>query len=152
MRPRASAAALSRKARTRPGSPISTVRSGAPAAPRPRPAIRWTTSWKRAPPKSNRLHAPPPHALLRTMWRVATSAAAVPGVDSLLSYGTRAVFTPERGMRLSTRGNPAAADLLRHAFADVPGNASLARSWAKFARSWPRGSQTNLLELYPRLD
>ena len=100
----------------------------------------------------NRLHAAPARPLLRTTWRIATRAAAVPGVDSLLSYGARAVFTPERGMRLSTRGNPAAADLLRHAFADVPGNASLARSWAKFARSWPRGPQTQLLELYPRLD
>ncbi len=100
----------------------------------------------------NRLHAPPTHPRLRTTWRIATRAAAVPGIDSLLSYGTRAVFTPERGMRLSTRGNPAAADLLRHAFADVPGNASLARSWGKFARSWPGGPQTQLLELYPRLD
>ncbi len=48
--------------------------------------------------------------------------------------------------------DPAAADLVRHAFADVPGNPSLARSWARCARSWPRGAQTQLLELYPRLD
>ena len=33
-------------------------------------------------------------------------------------------------MRMSARANPAAADLLRHAFADVPGNSNLARSWA----------------------
>ena len=43
------------------------------------------------------------------------------------------------------RGNPAAANLVRHAFADVPGNSSLARSWAKFARAWPRGAQGHLL-------
>ncbi|MGP0103102.1 MAG: alpha/beta fold hydrolase, partial [Solirubrobacteraceae bacterium] len=45
-----------------------------------------------------------------------------------------------------------AADLVRHAFADVPGNSSLARSWARCARNWPRGAQTQLLEGYPRLD
>jgi pimeloyl-ACP methyl ester carboxylesterase len=55
-------------------------------------------------------------------------------------------------MRLSARENPAAADLVRQAFADVPGNSALARSWAKCARSWPRGAQRELLELYPRLD
>ena len=58
---------------------------------------------------------------------------------------------PERGLRLSARANPAAADLLRHAFADVPGNSNLARSWARCARAWPRGAQTHLLDLYPRL-
>jgi pimeloyl-ACP methyl ester carboxylesterase len=99
-----------------------------------------------------RLHARPEHPLLRGAWRLATSAGAVPGLDDLLSYGTRAVFTPKRGLRLSARGNPAASDLVRHAFADVPGDSSLARSWAKCARSWPRGAQTHLLELYPQLD
>jgi pimeloyl-ACP methyl ester carboxylesterase len=100
----------------------------------------------------NRLHARPVGEPFRAAWRLTTMAAAVPGLDGLLSYGVRAVFTPERGMRLSARGNPAAADLLRHAFADVPGNSSLARSWARCARSWPRGAQTQLLELYPRLE
>jgi pimeloyl-ACP methyl ester carboxylesterase len=80
-----------------------------------------------------------------------TRAAAVPGLDRQLSHGVRAVFTPARGLRMSARGNPAAADLLRHAFADVPGNSNLARSWARCARAWPRGPQTYLLDLYPRL-
>ncbi|MGA2320116.1 MAG: alpha/beta hydrolase [Solirubrobacteraceae bacterium] len=100
----------------------------------------------------NRLHAPPQRRLLREAWRMAACAAAVPGMDRLLSSATRAVFTPERALGLSARRNPAAADLMRHAFADVPGNSSLARSWAKCARAWPRGAQTYLLELYPRLD
>lgn len=100
----------------------------------------------------NRLHLRPANALLREGWRVSARAAAFPGLDGLLSYGARAIFTPERGMRLSVRGNPAAADLFRHAFADVPGNSSLARSWARCARVWPRGAQTHLLDLYPRLD
>jgi pimeloyl-ACP methyl ester carboxylesterase len=101
---------------------------------------------------SNRMHAPPERAALRAAWRMSARAAAVPGLDRLLSYGTHAVFTPERGMRLSARANPAAADLVRHAFADVPGNSNLARSWAKAAAAWPRGAQTHLLDLYPRLE
>jgi pimeloyl-ACP methyl ester carboxylesterase len=100
----------------------------------------------------NRLHTAPSNERVRGAWRLGARAAAVPGLDGLLSYAARAVFSPERGMRLSVRGNPAAADLVRHAFAGVPGNSSLARSWARCARSWPRGAQTHLLELYPRLD
>jgi pimeloyl-ACP methyl ester carboxylesterase len=100
----------------------------------------------------NRMHATPSHARMRAAWQLSARAAAVPGLDRLLSYGTRAVFTPERGQRLSARANPAAADLFRHAFADVPGNSSLARSWAKCARNWPRGAQPQLLDWYPRLD
>ena len=100
----------------------------------------------------NRMHAPPQRPLLCMAWRTTTRMGAVPGVDRLLSYGTRAVFSPKRGLHLSARANPAACDLLRHAFADVPGNSSLARSWAKCARAWPRGAQTHLLELYRELD
>jgi pimeloyl-ACP methyl ester carboxylesterase len=100
----------------------------------------------------SRMHAPPAHPKLRSTWRWTARAAAVPGLDRLLSHGTRALFTPQRAVSLSARGNPAAANLARHAFADVPGNSSLARSWAKLARSWPRGAQVHLLDLYPRLD
>jgi pimeloyl-ACP methyl ester carboxylesterase len=100
----------------------------------------------------NRLHCPPQSARLRTAWRLAATAGAVPGLDRLLTHGAQAAFTPERGLRLTARADPAARDLLRHAFADVPGNPSLARSWSRCARSWPRGAQTQLLELYPRLD
>jgi pimeloyl-ACP methyl ester carboxylesterase len=100
----------------------------------------------------NRLHAPPVHARARAAWGLTTRLAAVPGLDRLLASGARVVFTPERGLRLSARGNPAAADLVRHAFADVRGNSSLARSWAKCARSWPRGAQAQLLEGYGRLE
>ena len=101
---------------------------------------------------SNRLHAKPADTATRRAMRAALLAGSVPGLDVVLSYGARAVFAPERGMRLSARGNPAAADLMRHAFADVPGNASLARSWAKCARAWPWEQHTELLDLYPRLD
>jgi pimeloyl-ACP methyl ester carboxylesterase len=100
---------------------------------------------------SNRLHAPPPRAGARALWRAAAMSGAIPGVDRVAGYGMRAAFSPERGARLSVRGNPAAGDLFRHAFADVPGNAALARSWAKCARAWPTGAREELLELYPRL-
>jgi pimeloyl-ACP methyl ester carboxylesterase len=100
----------------------------------------------------NRMHAPPTRQRTRAAWRLTAQLAAVPGLDRLLASGACAVFTPERGVRLSARGNPAAADLVRHAFADVSGNSSLARSWAKCAHSWPRGSQIQLLQGYPRLD
>ena len=49
---------------------------------------------------------------------------------------------------MSARGNPAARDLVRHAFADVGGNAHRARAWAKAARRWPVGTQGDLLEAY----
>ncbi|HEY0516096.1 MAG TPA: alpha/beta hydrolase [Solirubrobacteraceae bacterium] len=100
----------------------------------------------------NRLHTAEPRPLLRSAARMAVRAAAVPGLDSLLSYGAAAAFRPEQGIALSARANPAAADLFRQAFADVPGNSSLARSWAKCARSWPRGPLKELLDLYPQLN
>src|SRR5208282_253788 len=99
----------------------------------------------------NRMHGPPAHQLRRQGWQLLTSTAAVPGLDGLLSYGAGLLFRPDWGVSLSSRANPAAADLMRHAFADVPGNSSLARSWARCARHWPRGAQTQLLDLYPRL-
>ncbi len=100
----------------------------------------------------SRMHAAPRDARLRAAWRLSATAGAVPGLDRLLTYGARAAFRPERGLRLSARGDPAASDLVRHAFADVAGNPSLARSWSRCARTWPRGAQAQLLELYPRLE
>jgi pimeloyl-ACP methyl ester carboxylesterase len=100
----------------------------------------------------SRLHAAPERARARALWRAAAMAGAIPGLDRVAGYGMRAAFGPGRGTRLSARGNPAAHDLLRHAFADAPGNAALARSWAKCARAWPTGAREDLLELYPRLD
>jgi pimeloyl-ACP methyl ester carboxylesterase len=97
----------------------------------------------------NRLHAPPERA--RAALRAAVMAGGIPGLDRLTGYGARALFSPERGSRLSARGNQATRDLVRHAFADVPGNVPLARSWAKCARAWPGGARVDLLELYPQL-
>ena len=100
----------------------------------------------------NRLHLPVEGARKREAWRLATLGGSLPGLDRVLSHATKLVFTPELGLRMSERGAPEAGDLMRHAFADVPGNPNLARSWAKCARRWPRGPQRQLLELYPRLN
>jgi pimeloyl-ACP methyl ester carboxylesterase len=99
----------------------------------------------------NRLHRPIEHPRKREAWRLVTLGGSIPGLDRVLSHATKLVFTPELGMRLSARENPAAGDLLRHAFADVPGNPNLARSWAKCARRWPKDAQRQLIDLYPRL-
>jgi pimeloyl-ACP methyl ester carboxylesterase len=99
----------------------------------------------------NRMHAPPAHTTGRRLWALAARLGAIPGLDKALSFGARAAFRPEWGTRLSARGNPQSTDLLRHAFADVAGNAPLARSWARCARAWPQGAQSHLLDEYPRL-
>ena len=100
---------------------------------------------------SSRLHARSARPLPDAAFRAAATAARVPGLDVLFSYGARAVYRPSVGVRYSARGNRDAAALVRHAVQDVPGNASLARSWSKCARHWPWRPQRQLLELYPRL-
>jgi pimeloyl-ACP methyl ester carboxylesterase len=83
----------------------------------------------------------------RRAWRLAARAGSIPLLDRAVSHGAKIVMRPELGMRLSARGNPEARDLVRHAVADVGGNANLARSWAKFARSWPAsGARGEVLE------
>ena len=91
----------------------------------------------------NRMHRtePTPGAA-----RVAARRGArrrLPGLDRVLTHAAaRAVFRPAFGMSLTARGNPAARDLFRHAFADVGGNAKLARAWARFARRWPAAARS----------
>jgi len=100
---------------------------------------------------SSRLHGAARRPGLRA-WRTVTRAAAVPGLDRLLSHGARVVFRPELGVRLSARGNPDARDLVRHALADVGGNGNRARSWAKLARAWPVAAESRYQEAYAQLD
>jgi len=101
---------------------------------------------------SNRLHGPVMRPALVRSWRTAAQVGAVPGVDRVMAHGARLLFRPRLGSALSARGNPAARDLVRHAFADIGGNGNLARSWAKAARSWPLEAQTGLLEAYAGID
>jgi pimeloyl-ACP methyl ester carboxylesterase len=99
----------------------------------------------------NRMHRRNGHEPIRRSWRTIAQLGAIPGMGGILSHGVRLAARPELGPRLSASGAPAARDLVRHAFADVGGNAELARSWARFARRWPSGARAELLDLYPQL-
>jgi len=99
----------------------------------------------------NRLHRREEFRGRRAAWRAACRAAALPGLDRMLARAATLVFRPAMGERLSAQRNPAARDLVRHAFADVAGNGNRARSWAKFARRWPTGAQRYLLDSYPQI-
>ena len=87
----------------------------------------------------------------RRAWRMVARAGAIPGLDRAVTHAARAAFPPTWGQQLSARANPAARDLVRHAFADVGGNANLARAWARHARRWPAGGQAELLDRYAAL-
>jgi pimeloyl-ACP methyl ester carboxylesterase len=97
----------------------------------------------------NRLHRRDEFTAQRALWRAACRMAALPGLDRVLARGATVVFRPAVGERLSVQNNPAARDLIRHAFSDVGGNGNRARSWAKFARRWPVEAQRQLLDAYP---
>jgi pimeloyl-ACP methyl ester carboxylesterase len=116
-------------------------------------ALRAVTSGRLEPTRlvlmPNRLHRRYMHPGKRTAWRAACRAAALPGLDRVVAHGATYVFRPSVGERLSAQHNPAARDLVRHAFADVGGNGNRARSWAKFARRWPEQAQSQLLDAYP---
>lgn len=100
----------------------------------------------------NRLHGQPARSRLPAPLRVVAPAAALPGLDRAASRAVPLAYRPEQGMKLTARGNPAARDLVRHATADVAGNANLARSWSRWVRRWPSGAQTDLLDAYPRIE
>jgi pimeloyl-ACP methyl ester carboxylesterase len=85
-------------------------------------------------------------------WRAAARLGALPGADRVLMHGARLALRPSRAAKLTVRGEPGAEDLLRHALADVGGNANLARSWATLARRWPAAPRRELLDAYPRID
>jgi pimeloyl-ACP methyl ester carboxylesterase len=118
-------------------------------------ALRVAQDARLRPPRlvlmSNRLHGREEFPIRRAAWRAACRAAAMPGLDRLLSRLAPLVFRPGLGPRLTVQGNPEARDLMRHAFADVPGNGNRARSWARFASRWPAGARRELLEIYPGL-
>jgi pimeloyl-ACP methyl ester carboxylesterase len=119
-------------------------------------ALRSVTTGRLTPSRlvlmPNRLHRREEHHGKRTLWRGACRAAALPGLDRMLAHGAKLMFRPSVGERLSVQRNPAARDLIRHAFADVGGNGNRARAWAKFARRWPREPQRYLLDAYSRIE
>jgi pimeloyl-ACP methyl ester carboxylesterase len=97
---------------------------------------------------SSSLHRRPTRGHLA---RKAALAAAVPGLDRVVSHGARLAIRPSLGVSLSARGNPAARDLIRHATMDLGGNVNRARAWAKAARRWPDG-EPEVLDAYRRID
>ena len=119
-------------------------------------ALRAVTTGRLTPSRlvlmPNRLHRREEGQGKRALWRGACRAAALPGLDRMLAHGAKLVFRPSMGERLTAQRNPAARDLVRHAFADVGGNGNRARAWAKFARRWPREPQRYLLDAYSRIE
>jgi pimeloyl-ACP methyl ester carboxylesterase len=99
-----------------------------------------------------RLHRPPEHVKARGAWLSAARAAGLPGLDRVAGHAARLAIRPDRGTALTARAVPEAADLVRHAMADVGGNANLARSWARLARELPRGARREVLDVLPKLD
>jgi pimeloyl-ACP methyl ester carboxylesterase len=97
---------------------------------------------------SSQLHRAPRRRMRRAAWRTATQVGALPGLDRVVSHGARVVFRPSIGDRLTVTGNPAARDLLRHAFADIGGNGNRIRAWARFVARWPDGPRHDLLDAY----
>jgi pimeloyl-ACP methyl ester carboxylesterase len=98
-----------------------------------------------------RLHRPPERPRVHGAWLTAARAAGMPGLDRLAGHTVKLAFRPERGVALTARKVPEAQDLVRHAMADVGGNANLARSWARLARNLPRGPRREVLDLLPEL-
>ena len=98
----------------------------------------------------NAMHSRPARGKLAGPWRAVTKTAALPGLDYALAHGARLVFRPSLADRWTATGNPAARDLVRHAFADVGGNSTRARAWAKAARRWPVAAHADLLDHYAR--
>lgn len=101
---------------------------------------------------SNRLHRPERFGGRRGAWRAMVRLGGLPGLDRMLSHAAPLVFRPELGERMSVQHNPEARDLVRHAFADVSGNANRARAWAKFVHRWPVRDQRDLLDAYAHID
>ncbi len=99
----------------------------------------------------NRLHRRSEHRPSRVLWRGARALAGVPLLNRALAPAAALVVRPALGERLSVQHNPAARDLVRHAFADVAGNRDRARSWATFVRRWPAEPQRELLDVYAQL-
>jgi pimeloyl-ACP methyl ester carboxylesterase len=99
-----------------------------------------------------RLHRPPERPKAQGAWLTAARAAGVPGLDRVAGHAVRLGFRPERGVALTARAVPEAQDLVRHAMADIGGNANLARSWARLGRHLPRGPRREVLDLLPGLD
>ncbi len=101
---------------------------------------------------ANRLHRTAPPSKLERRWRALARLGGVPGMAGAAARVAPRVLSPALGPPLSARRTPAARDLVRHAFADVPGNVNLVRAWARLRGGWPREPQRDLLDAYARIE
>lgn len=100
----------------------------------------------------NGLHGRTPRHGLERAVAAGLRLGAVPGIDWAVSHAVRAALRPARGQRLTHTRNPAAADLIRHAVADLGGNTGRARAWASAAARWPPQPDSALLDAYAAID
>jgi pimeloyl-ACP methyl ester carboxylesterase len=98
-----------------------------------------------------RLHRPPERPRAQRAWLTSARAAGLPALDRVAGHAARLAFRPKRAMALTARQVPEAQDLVRHATADLGGNANLARSWARLAGELPRGARSEVLDLLGQL-
>ncbi len=96
----------------------------------------------------NCLHGRSPRYGIDRAVGAALRLGSVPGFDWAVSHAMRAGLHPALGVKLSHTGNPAAADLIRHAVADFGGNTARARAWAAAAAAWPPQPDRSLLDAY----
>jgi pimeloyl-ACP methyl ester carboxylesterase len=117
--------------------------------------LRAVTTGRLAPARlvlaPNRLHRASAQPSRLALWRAAARVGAVPGLDRLAAHGAALAFRPRYGDRLTATRDPAARDLMRHAFAGVAGNGTRARAWARASRRWPRDAQRSLLDRYAEI-
>jgi pimeloyl-ACP methyl ester carboxylesterase len=97
----------------------------------------------------NRLHDP---RAAGGGWLTAARLGSVPGIDYVASHVAKLARRPDGGVNLTATGNEQARDLVRHAMADVGGNANLARSWSRFAARAGEYRSRDLLDQYSSID
>jgi pimeloyl-ACP methyl ester carboxylesterase len=100
----------------------------------------------------NPMHRRPERPRFERAALAAVRGGAVPGLDRLLAHAGPLAFRPTRADTLTATDAPAARDLMRHAVADLGGNANRARGWAKASRALPRRPRPELLDAYRRID
>ncbi len=81
-------------------------------------------------------------------WRTIGRLAGAPGLAGPMSRVAALAARPKMADRRCVTRDPAARDLIRHAFADVAGDATRARAWSRAIRAWPTEPRRELLDAY----
>lgn len=85
-------------------------------------------------------------------WLAAARVGSVPGMGLATSHVAKLARRPSGGEKLTFTSNPDARDLVRHSMAGVGGNASLARSWSRFAAHSATHRGRDLLDKYGSIE